>query len=439
MKKLYAITVLLLAGISAGAQVTFMKHYGGGLDQAGYSIKECFDGGYIACGYHYNGVYHPYVLRIDSAGNVIWSKIFYGTPTYSVAFDIIQTADSGFLFTGYRGASSPQMRLMKLSPNGDSLWNRLIGTNQWGQAVVQTPDEGYMIAGSKLFRTDSNGILLWQNAWPNFQLMHITPTFDGGYATVGKTGNVIYLYKTDSAGTLSWTKILDGRLYNPVNNVIVQLHDSGYAIAGNSVVTNSQFLIRTDANGDTLWTRTFPGYYGTGVVEQSNGNIAVGGSDLLDNAMHLNVFDSLGTLLYTQAYGYVNDEWCQSIAATSDGGYILCGSTNTFSSVDFEMFIVKTDSTGFAIGVGIHENQAPQAGKLFPNPATSYSVLTLEEPASDATIELYDAGGKLVQTINNVNGTIVRIERNDLPAGVYFVKLISQDEEIIVQKIVFTE
>src|SRR5688572_25942040 len=203
MKKLILVFVLFCTAMSVNAQYSFMRHYGdSSSNQAGYSVKQCFDGGYIACGYSSN--YRMYVVRTDAMGDTLWTKTYYDWEN-RVAFDIIQTHDSCFVMCGYRNSSSPKVCLQKIDQNGDTLWMRQVGTGGWGQALQETPDHGFMIAGSRLYRTDSNGVLLWNGVAPSYQYMSIAKTSDGGYAMIsGANSGNIYLTKTDSAGGTQW-------------------------------------------------------------------------------------------------------------------------------------------------------------------------------------------------------------------------------------------
>lgn len=393
MKK-FIVAALLCVGFSLPAQITFMKHYGGLLNQSAYSVKQCFDGGYIVAGYHNNGTYHFCMMRIDSAGNTIWLHQYYNNSDM-VAFDVIQTPDSGFIASGYRNATNPQCHLLKVDANGDSLWDRNIGSNDWGQAIVRNNSGGYALAGSDMFLTDSAGTLLWSSPWSHAQFMYLLATADGGYALASGGPGHIYLTKTDSMGTVLWTQTYDGELYNPTNNILTQTHDGGYALVGLSL-SNTQLVIRTDSLGDTLWTRQLAQYYACGVVEQANGNFGVAGNDITSAQMYLTILDSSGMILSTQDYGYSGHEYCQSIAATADGGYILAGSTTTYTTQMSDFFVVKTDSAGYAIGVGVNEELTNSSSQLYPNPATEHTTLYLGTATADGELEIYNTTGACV-------------------------------------------
>src|SRR6185436_20618528 len=95
-------------------------------------------------------------------------------------------------------------------------------------------------------------------------------TSDGGYIIAGYTYNPqtnydFYLVKTDSLGNMLWTKYFatDGLDYG---FCVIQASDGGYVICGQApVVTNNYVsdvcLIKTDGNGNLMWTKTYGSSY----------------------------------------------------------------------------------------------------------------------------------------------------------------------------------
>ncbi|PJA26943.1 MAG: hypothetical protein CO189_08780, partial [candidate division Zixibacteria bacterium CG_4_9_14_3_um_filter_46_8] len=115
---------------------------------------------------------------------------------------------------------------------GDTLWTRTYGGSNWDGAysVQQTNDGGYIIAGE----TASFGAGDWD----------------------------FYLVKTDGTGDTLWTRTYGGSNADVALSVR-QTVDGGYIIAGYTESLGAGgkdfFLVKTDAVGDTLWTRTYGG------------------------------------------------------------------------------------------------------------------------------------------------------------------------------------
>jgi hypothetical protein len=436
MKHFFAATFsVVFALTSLDGQVTFQRNYGNTQHQWGHAVKQCYDDGYIMCGGMSSTGYSGYVVRTDAMGDTLWMRA-YNTGDNMSFFDIIQTTDSCFVVCGYRTSSWPQVQLIKIDQNGDTLWTRLFGSGDFGQSIQQTYDGGFIVAGSRLFKTDANGNLLWSQPWPNNQYMYVVQTPDSGYAMAGFTNVAMWLTKTDTAGVTEWSQSYPGEIHNATNNVLALTNDGGYIIAGEHS-SYGTYIVRTNPVGDTLWTRSCGLYYASGIVPASDGGFVVSATGFFQ--MHLNKIDSLGNLVWTQAYGYAANEECQSLVATNDGGYALLGRTSNFASQLTDFFLVKTDSTGYAIGVGMNEHAAIQRSSVYPNPASTSATILFKTGIRNAQINLYNSRGELVRSTENISGNYVEIERQNLCGGIYFITVFENGQLFATEKIIFTE
>jgi hypothetical protein len=99
----------------------------------------------------------------------------------------------------------------------------------------------------------------------------VKQTFDGGYIITGGWAN-IFLIKTDENGDTIWTKMFDLIISSgPENSFSVELtSDSGYIAVGKIFVPGNSnrdiYLIKTNSSEDTLWTKT----YGDSSSDQGN-------------------------------------------------------------------------------------------------------------------------------------------------------------------------
>ena len=116
-----------------------------------------------------------------------------------------------------------------------------------------------------VIKTDSVGDTLWtqtQGGGGNDVAWSIQQTADSGYIVIGNSmqppnGVQLILYKTDANGDTLWTKAYGGAGFDAGYD-IKQTPDGGYIIAGESAsggyVGAELWLLKTDAYGDTLWT-----------------------------------------------------------------------------------------------------------------------------------------------------------------------------------------
>ena len=242
----------------------------------GADIQPTTDGGYILIGTLTNHTSSYGTLKkIDANGTIQWATLF---PESGPANSGGQTNDGGYIIAGESNLSQPW--LAKTDANGTELWNHsYITTNYHGTArcVQQTHDSGFILTGrldcdnenqtcGYLVKTDADGNQQWKLTYgqPNnitaFESVHQTP--DGGYAMVGPTsivgipGDVIYLVRTDSNGTILWN-----RTYFPsptmgrYANDMELTRDGGFVLTGETEgFTTQSWVIKTNANGTMEWS-----------------------------------------------------------------------------------------------------------------------------------------------------------------------------------------
>lgn len=141
------------------------------------SIIQTSDGGFVFAGFSHgsNGYWQPWVVKTDSLGSVLWNRI-YDTHTTGIAWDIIETSDGNYVFTGYTGfAEHRSIFLSKIDGNGDYIWNHVydypvgLYIEQVGKSVQETKDGGFIIGGfcrywnygGMLLKTNGEGDSLW--------------------------------------------------------------------------------------------------------------------------------------------------------------------------------------------------------------------------------------------------------------------------------------
>lgn len=184
-----------------------------------YAAAQAPDGGYICCGHGANGTM---IIRLDASGNITWSR---QTPAIFSPdlFDVINTADNNFLFTGSAIDSADGTKgihLLKIDNSGNNLWSNLYVSPTTSYDVGYTVCEtvsGYTIGAyvdyfidATLLHTDLNGNIIWTNGhkqfWSVNTSMVVDATIDGGYAfmsglyTYDKQHIGCQVTKTDSTG-----------------------------------------------------------------------------------------------------------------------------------------------------------------------------------------------------------------------------------------------
>ena len=190
----------------------------------------------------------------------------------------------------------------------------------------------------------------------------VQQTTDGGYIIAGITmsygngGEDIILIKTNSSGIEQWSKTFGGQDFDHGFSV-QQTTDGGYIISGNTMSfgngSTDIYLIKTDLSGNEQWTKTFGG---TGIEDGSavqqttdGGYIIIGSTSSFGNGggdVYLIKTNSNGVEQWSKTFGGSSGESGYSGLQTIDGGYIACGRTLSFGNGSADVFLVKTDSSG---------------------------------------------------------------------------------------------
>ncbi|MDQ3015763.1 MAG: T9SS type A sorting domain-containing protein [Bacteroidota bacterium] len=452
--KLFLLFWLVLPPACFNAQITFQKTFGDSTNQAGYAVKQCFDGGYIITGLNTDltepMISEVLIIKTNSFGDTIWTKIIGGPGM--IGFDVIQTADSAFVVSGYTYPSSPRVLLIKLDIHGNTLWQK-ISCQGWGQAVQQTLDGGYITAGDVLQKFDSAGSFLWCRDIP-FQALYIIQTADSNFVMSGFSYSYfdsVYLEKTDKDGTTIWRKSFPGAFTNTSNNILAETNDGGYILARNSNHLTPSGLLKTDVNGNSIWTRTWPGYRSTSVIQTSDGGFAIGGYSVHDtNSMILVKTDIEGNISWDQKYfssdydpGFLclldNCVGAKSIRQTEDKGFILTGYITQLSSGDLDLAMIKTDSFGNVLSTGLAVVSQKNKVIVYPNPFSISTTIQFDYFLDDVELILCNLQGKIVKRMFQISAEKFEIERAGLPCGIYFAFIKNNNRLLATEKIVILD
>jgi hypothetical protein len=240
-----------------------------------------------------------------------------------------------------------------------------------------------------------------------------------------------------------WQKTYGGPGIQCAGYSVEQTSDNGYILAGVWTMTTSDtldlYLVKTNANGDTLWTKTYGGV-GTGydqgytIKPTIDGGYIIGAYTSFYDFWLLKI-DSDGNVMWENIYGGVGEEYGWAAQQTSDQGYVIMGVTYSFGAGDADIWLIKTGSE-----VGTSEYQFPQksftALQVSPYPFKKKAkircmIQNTRYRNQDLSLKIYDAAGRLVrqwnyQTIGQSDQITWYGDDNDgrkVPTGIYFLKL----------------
>lgn len=402
------------------AQITFQKTYGGSNDDFSTAIQQTTDGGYIIVGETKsfgvgNNFVDVYLIKTTDSGDTLWTKTF-GTAFSDYARSVQETGDGGFIIAGSKFfGTGADIHLIKTDSHGDSLWTKTFGgpSTDFGVSCKQTRNGGFIITGftasygaggedTYLVQTDSLGVIAWTKTFggtQNDEGQSVTVTSDGGYLICGSSYSFaavpgdrnIYIMKTDSVGTLLWSKNMGGT-DDEFGSSGQETNDSGFVFTGSSrsfgTGNYESYLIRTDKNGSLIWTKTYEiagaDLIGISVYKCNDEGFVLSGtiSGTSSSDGYLIKTDSSGIIQWSKTYGGASIESLGSVEQTTDGGFIMAGVSQSFGAGNRDVYVVKTDSLGVS---GCHETNVSIISTTVNMPSTNPATIISSGGALSST------------------------------------------------------
>jgi hypothetical protein len=302
------------------------------------------------------------------------------------AYAVQQTEDNGYIVAGRTfsfGTGGWECYLTRFNAAGDTLWTKTYGNVLYDefQDVDTTSDGGFIAVGHTtttdwdgnlyLVRTNANGIVVWSKEYGGAiglsdKGYSVRETSDGGFIVTGTTetygmgGDDVYVLKVGSTGTVQWTTTIGSAGTTSVMDAgreIQETNDGGYIVVGYTSAIDINFsevyLIKLNSLGIVQWKKTYGGgSYDIGyTVQQTSDNGYIIGATTNSygagnwDAMLIKT-DANGTLQWTKTYGKSGEDRAQCARQTADGGYILCGRSSSFGAGSFDLVLYKTDANG---------------------------------------------------------------------------------------------
>lgn len=246
----------------------------------------------------------------------------------------------------------------------------------------------------------------------------VVHTFDGGFIAGGSgfsfdsinSWNTGYLVKIDANGDSLWTKVFNSVGDNSIE-CVRQTLDSGYVVTGYLRNPNGRYdimVIKTDQWGNVQWSKVIVdslSHHGMSIVETNDhGFLATGGyySTSGPEGVFALRLDASGNMVFFKQYS--NNAMASDIISTSDGNYMIAG----FSI--YEIMLVKIDSTGNVLW-----------SKFYSNSMTTEDLLNVVECA-DHGFALFHGGFKPAEFYEDINllktdsnGNVLWSKRYNLP------------------------
>ncbi|OLS27004.1 MAG: hypothetical protein HeimC2_13470 [Candidatus Heimdallarchaeota archaeon LC_2] len=340
-------------------RIQWTQTYGGTEIAFANDMIQTIDGGFALAGRGAEGAM-MYLVKTRTDGEMQWERTFEGT---IFGHSLVQTSDGGFIFAGFQRdgyvSFNGFIHLIKLDSNGNTQWNKTLDQRDGSVTIIQTSDGGFAVSGGNisykgrtqpwLIKTDVNGEVLWNQTYGGFHINDVIQTSDGGFALLEQHA----LVKTDSQGILQWNQTFSEPSLD-TGYTLIQTIDEGFIIAGGSYPPNSNaneedmWIAKTNLNGEIQWSETYGGNerdQARDIIQTSDGRFFVAGLTLSFGAgsrdMWLVKIDANGEKQWDQTYGGTGNDIAEAIILTSDGGIALTGTTSSYGSGDYNMWLVK--------------------------------------------------------------------------------------------------
>jgi len=430
--------------------ILWSKTYGGSLDDVNSQMKGTYDGGNILFGITgsndgdvtgNHGLYDYWVVKVDSSGNIEWSKCLGGSSVeFADGIDIAK--DSGYFCQGYTGSNDGDVTgnhgfydywVVKLDRSGNIRWKKTLGgsDNDLGLCVSSTVDRGAIVGG-------------------------FTYSNDGDVQCMRHGNGDSWVVKLDSLGQIEWENCYGGSQNDNVNSII-STSDNGYIFTGITYSNDGDvsgnhgngdfWVVKIDHLGNLIWQKCFGGSEldGPYFIKQSiDGNYFIGGDTYSkDGDVHGNhsintsnadmwliKIDTLGNLLWQQCFGGHMQESLRDMDELTGGNLLLLGGTTTSdNSGDVQcnhhgpntsdVWLLSVRDTTF---VGIDNQQEKKNNIIvYPNPANEFVVF--ESPIANEinTINIFNSIGENVKnlTLSPIDKQ-VKWNVSKQPNGVYY-------------------
>ena len=457
--------LLLLIPSLVFAQVDSLwsQTYGSALEEECNAMCITPDGGFLLAGITYSDAPNYYsrawAVRTDSEGDTLWTRI-YGGDTWYGFLSVKPTSDGGFILTGDQFDSDvdEESWILKLNGDGDSLWSAFyVWDLDHAPDAVETPDGGFLVTSvcfcsgegtspAFLIRLSASGEVIhygfYHDNWTSRWNRSLTLASDGGCIVTGAishgNGN-FWLMKTDDNGDSVWTRSY-GTQGSEWGYSVCQDFDGGYLIAGLRRIELSGdiiWVVNTNVNGDSLWSRTLGDcdwYSDVSIAPTPDGSFLITATSDSSTG-HARDFllvkiSADGDSLWSRTFGANDDEYCTSIAATTDGGYVIGGYTYSFGMGGADFWLLKTTPELAVDDVIL----PPSSFNLsnYPNPFNANTTISFDLPrASHVTLNVFDLTGRSVTTLSDqmmpAGVHHVNFDAAALPSGIYIYRLTSGD------------
>lgn len=312
-----------------------------------------------------------FVSGLLDAQSITWQRL-YNNQNYNDNGVDVCAADSGnFFVVGYSTKAGPDgidVYILKLKPNGDTIWTKMIGyqSNTQPFTCTSSDDGGCVLSGDRdsafALKINKNGEIVWQKFYGDrfVTIFEINRTSDGGFIACGRiqrsNSDEGYVYKIDSSGNLQWKKIIPSLFIKYLYSITQE--NNNFIAAGctsdSEISPIDGYLLKLNNTGEIVWEKKYSFMKSSTLIKRiifRSGSYLISGSTLDSTNSFSQTFlsksDSSGNIMNLRRITYYNNEYLQDFTITKNNKYIFSSDVDTSSGRNARVYI--TDSSGNVI------------------------------------------------------------------------------------------
>lgn len=284
----------------------------------------------------------------------------------------------------------------------------------------------------------------------------------------------IFITKYDTSGNEIWAKAVGSSADDVSLSTAVDENDDFYITGyyespslsfGNITINNSgyidMFLAKYNSSGNPIWVNTSQGEMeeaATSVIVDIDGDVYICGY-FMGNSTYLNgvhlinrglsdifvaKYNTLGNILWVKYAGGTSVDKSKSLALDPNGNIyttgdfyspkIIFGTDTIYCSNGSAIFTAKLAST---MGLDIFEQNDELT--IYPNPFSYTATLQTKNDLNCAIISIYNLLGQQVKQIKNISKSTIVFSRDNLPSGIYFIRLTQDNKVIASEKLIIID
>ena len=378
------------------------------------------DDGYLisAIKFYYDKRQDATLIKLDENLEMIWEKS-YGGHHRDQAFSVIETSDEGYLISGrsrsYLEGDIGAYFFVKTNINGDTLWQRTYGDKN---------EKDYLFD----VKQDNNGDFYAignQNGFENYS------TFDFSQGLATPT-----IFKLSSTGDSLWQKFYPSTQNEFYNQIEISPINGFYILGSTQENTLGSFdilLSKFDWNGNLEWKKTFGDTlfdYGSTMFISDDNHIYIAGSTCRDTAnyttdVQIIKTDLNGNIIWSRVYAEAYSDYPVKIIPTEDGNISILINKTFKTSHKNGISIIKMDVNGNNIVPSYNSKET--TFRIFPNPSTNGINIKLSDQITcgNIDIQIFSLQGKLITTQNIKYNEVNYVSTRSWSSGVYVYRATS--------------